>query len=117
MTRDNADRLQLFLGERVKVQRLALNMDQIIQFDPPPNPAKVTDSRAAAYIAEFGNQSWELDALEPAVMVDIIQRAILYVRDDTVWNDAVGREDEGRTLLDSVSESWPEVVDFLNEDN
>jgi len=65
MTRDVADRLALFMGEAVQVERLALNMDQIEHYGPPPNPAKLTDARADAYIAEFGLSSWELDALEP----------------------------------------------------
>ena len=42
MTRDNADRLHLFAGQRVEVRRLALNMEQIEEFNPPPNPAKET---------------------------------------------------------------------------
>ena len=56
-----------------QVDRLALNMDQIDQYQPPPNPAKVTDSRAEGYIAEFGTESWELDALEPTVLAALIQ--------------------------------------------
>ena len=50
-------------------------MPQIERYNPPPNPAKVTDTRAKAYIAEFGNESWELDALEPRVIADLIQEA------------------------------------------
>ena len=82
MSRDITDRMELFMGG-VEFQRLALNMNQIEQYNPPPNPAKLTDSRATAYIAEFGDDSWELDALEPAVLVDLIRSTILGVRDVT----------------------------------
>lgn len=66
MTRDISDRLELF-GADVEVKRIALNWDQIDEFTPPPNPAKLSDSRAGAYIAEYGDESWELDALEPTL--------------------------------------------------
>lgn len=54
-------------------ERIALNMDQIRQYNPPPNPAKMTDSRATDYIAEHGRQSWELDALPPNVLYGLIE--------------------------------------------
>ncbi len=75
MTRDITDRLEMFMGG-LEVKRLALNMDQVEQYEPPPNPAKTTDSRYAAYIAEFGGESWELDALEPAVIATLIRNAV-----------------------------------------
>ena len=45
MTRDIFDRLQTFMGG-AEVKRLALNWDQVEMYNPPPNPAKLTDSRA-----------------------------------------------------------------------
>ena len=66
MTRDNGDRVELYSsGQFVDVRRLALNMDQVEEYSPPPNPVKLTDSRAEGYVAQFGTSSWELDALEP----------------------------------------------------
>lgn len=78
MTRDNRERVDLFsesLGG-VTVKRLALNMDQVLQYSPPPNPAKITDSRADAYIDEYGPTSWELDALEPSVIAALLTEEI-----------------------------------------
>lgn len=60
MTRDLGERLSMFAGRRVEVRRLALNMAQIDQYDPPPNPAKDTDARFAGYQDEFGDSSWSL---------------------------------------------------------
>lgn len=67
----DGDPLPLFTFERI-----ALNMDQIRQYNPPPNPAKITDSRAGDYIQRFGRQSWELDALPPQVLNDLIDVSI-----------------------------------------
>lgn len=92
MTRDNNDRLNLFLSKAesegaVTVRRLALNMDQIERYSPPPNPAKTTDARFAGYLARFGEHSWELDALEPTVIRDLIRQNVLTVRDDDLWEE------------------------------
>ena len=112
MTRDIIDRLTLF-GATVEVKRLALNWDQVEQYSPPPNPAKLTDSRANGYIDRFGLESWELDALTPNVLSTLIEEATLDVRDETLWNEAVDREDTERNHLDNVSERWDEIVEFL----
>ena len=56
MTRDVQDRLSMF-GTSTEVRRIALNMDQVEQYDPPPNPAKMTDSRANDYADLHGYSS------------------------------------------------------------
>ena len=75
MTRDIYERLAGF-GATVAVNRIALNRDQIDLYKPPVNPAKITDSRAKAYIAEHGEHSWELDALPPQIIDGLITGAI-----------------------------------------
>jgi hypothetical protein len=75
MTRDIRERLTLF-GATVNIHRIALTMNQIEEYSPPPNPAKETDTRAAGYITEYGSHSWELDALKPEVLDALITAAI-----------------------------------------
>ncbi len=117
MTRDNAERVDLFSesnfpGE-VLVHRIALNMDQVEEFDPPPNPAKESDSRAAGYVAKYGDLSWELDALEPSFIEKIIKKEILDLIDDDRWVLVAQREEETKALLTRLSESWPELKETL----
>lgn len=71
MTRDIHDRLAMF-GANTEVRRIALTYDQVQAYNPPPNPAKLTDSRCKAYIERYGDESWELDALNPTVIHDLI---------------------------------------------
>ena len=100
MTRDVKDRVGAFAGELgIEVRRLALNYDQIIEYAPPPNPAKLSDSRAGAYIAEYGPESWELDALEPQVLDDLVSAAILDLRDDEKYNEQMEREEAHRDMI------------------
>jgi hypothetical protein len=105
MSRDIVDRLRVF-GIGIDFRRLALNMDQVEQYRPPPNPAKVTDSRARAYIQSYGDESWELDALEPAVLSDLVRQEIEAIRDPDLWQAEVERENEARDRLRHVAETW-----------
>lgn len=113
MTRDNADRLSMFARLGVSVRRLALNMDQVDQYNPPPNPAKETDSRAADYIERFGESSWELDALDPPVIDALIAGELESMINQARWDTAKDREDIRRNLLNKVSLNWPDIEDFL----
>lgn len=112
MTRDITDRLELFMGG-LKVDRLALNMSQIEQYNPPPNPAKTTDSRYGAYIAEFGPESWELDALEPTVIAELIRTNVMALRDPDLWNEREQERTEGRAKLKAVADRWEELTEDL----
>ena len=113
MTRDIADRLHLF-GSEVDVRRVALNMDQIDQYDPPPNPAKLSDSRSEKYVSEFGPNSWELDALEPRVLAALVDLEIDEVLEEDLWAEDVATEARNKSELSLVSNSWGLVVDAAN---
>lgn len=113
MTRDNTDRLEMFTRMGVKVKRLGLNWDQIEEYQPPPNPAKESDSRAGAYIEQFGGESWELDALEPRVIDQLIRDNVNDLINLPSWEDAVAEEEKNRGTLKEVSTRWDEVKGFL----
>lgn len=113
MSRDIADRLQLFTGRALNFTRLALNMDQVEKYGPPPNPAKITDSRANAYIAEFGDESWELDALEPSVLEALVRESIDEVMDQNLMDEALREQEKHRDTLGQVAERFNEVAEFL----
>ena len=82
-----------------------LNRDQVNEYDPPPNPTKLTDSRAPEYVEQHGNESWELDALDPKVIDQLIEDAILERLDRGKWDKAQERQDiERQELLDLAAE-------------
>jgi hypothetical protein len=112
MTRDLGERLSLFAGRNVEVRRLALNMDQIEQYDPPPNPAKDTDARFEGYRDEFGDSSWELDALDPDVISDLIQDELDTVIDLPAWEETAAQEAENKRALTATHEYWTDVSGF-----
>jgi hypothetical protein len=83
-----------------EVHRAALNMDQIEEYNPPPNPAKMTDSRARDYVEKFGDESWELDALDPEVLAQTVTDAIEEILDREAWEKRESDEENGRGYLE-----------------
>lgn len=109
MTRDVNERLTLFAGgyhDAVEVVRLALNYDQVQRWNPPPNPAKESDSRIESYRAQFGNTSWELDAIEPVTLAGLVESAVLERRDEDRWIELVDREADERAALTAMADQW-----------
>lgn len=142
MTRDIEDRIQKFVGmdycrlvaddrgedpsdmkdvrtvygeamDHLEIRRIALTMKQVREFDPPPNPAKVTDSRYAKYVEEYGNESWELDALPPNTLVELVRSNASELIDWKLWQAAIEKQEEEKDALDEASARWDEVVEFL----
>lgn len=114
MTRDIQERLEMF-GADVMVKRVALTMEQIDFYTPPPNPAKLTDSRCHGYIRQFGNESWELDALEPKVITDLITEQVTMYRDDTLYEQVCDQERREKRELQLLCDNYSEAVSFLKE--
>ena len=99
MVRDIEERLNGFGIENLDVVPIALTHDQIQQYNPPPNPAKVTDPRAGWYIEQFGTTSWEVDALPPAVLHEILEGEIRSRIDIDLYEDMVQQEREDKDEL------------------
>lgn len=116
MTRDNRERLDLFtrLPGGVDVRRIALNMNQVDKYSPPPNPAKITDSRAKGYIREFGRTSWELDALEPQILERMIQTEIRSYIDFDVWEEVGQMQEQQREILANIHERWDQILPIID---
>lgn len=114
MSRDIEDRLTLFSGGRIEFIRIALNKDQIDQYQPPPNPAKLTDSRGSSYVAKYGGESWELDALEPRVLMRLITDTIVEVREEDKWKEANEKQEYEQAQLQRVADNWTDVETFLD---
>ncbi len=113
MTRDIRDRLELLGGNSFEVKRIALNYDQVETYNPPPNPTKLSDTRATAYVAEFGDSSWELDALNPATLSSLVEDTVLSFRDEDNWAESVAEEDEGKRRLVMIYENYGSIIEAL----
>ena len=100
MIRDIKDRLETFQINNLTVNQIALTSKQIKKYNPPPNPAKENDPRSKWYIEEFGNVSWELDALKPQVLTALLESEIKKLLDLDLYNDIIQEESQEKEQLE-----------------
>ena len=106
MHEDIESRLKTFGLDDIEVRRIALNIDQVHKYSLPENKlkkddkGKLKDPRGVTYKNQFGDKSWELDALEPPVLEQILRDEIESLIDRNQYSDLL-RNDE--TIISSIS--------------
>ena len=112
MTRDIQERLELF-GADVNVKRVALTMEQIEQFNPPPNPTKLSDARSSGYIRQYGHECWELDALEPQVITNLINNEVTALCDMDLFEQIEDKEEIDKENIQKICDNYADVINYL----
>lgn len=104
--------------ENFEVQRIGLTLDQVRQFNPPPSFAKETSSRHTRYVERYGtDEAWELDALTPDVIQELIQQGVNQHRDNRLWEAANAREINSKERMNEITNRFEEILEFLDEDD
>ena len=101
MIRDVENRLEEF-GVDPDVVHVAITMKQIKKYNPPPNPAKITDPRAVWYIEKFGNVCWEVDALNPKILNSILEKTIKELIDIELFEAQIIQEKKDKEKLREI---------------
>jgi hypothetical protein len=87
---------------RFEIIPIALTREQINLYKPPANPAKRKDPRAGKFIKDHGSKSWEVDALRPEVLNEILEQAIVDKIDIDMYEDVISKEEADKTKLKSL---------------
>lgn len=104
MVRDIRDRLQTFGVRNIEIEKLALNPDQVERWNLPPNPAKMSDSRASGFVDKHGDESFEVDAIPPKDLQKMIRAAIVSHMDMKKYKAIVAEEKElTEQLIEAVA--------------
>ena len=88
-------------GMELEYHRVALNPDQVASMSLIPAPVKLTDSRAGGFIAEHGDNVYELDAIDPHMLQTIVGDAIDEHFDDTIFAEQQETVEAGRKLIEA----------------
>lgn len=101
----------------IEVRQLALTMAQIEEHNPPPNYAKETDSRFNWYCDTTGTEEcWELDALDPGVIAEVIRENVESVMDRDKFDSNISLETAHRNTLKAIADDFGDgasIVRFL----
>jgi hypothetical protein len=107
MTDVSNDRVQMYSRRDIEFRRIALTLDQVAEFNPPPNFVKETDSRTKWYTDKFETEDcWELDALDPEVVDKVIRAHVEPLIDAEAWTKTLETEEEHRATLAEIISDW-----------
>ena len=120
MTESTNNKVTMFARENIEFRRIALTLEQVEQYSPPPNFVKETDSRTKWYIDQFKTEDcWELDALAPSVVDALIRSHVDPLIDKAAWDKTMKLEAEHRQTLDEIISDWartkaaPQMLDYI----
>lgn len=100
MVRDIDNRLAEF-RTTVEVKKIALTRMQVDTYNLPPNPAKMTDPRANKYVAEHGDESWEVDALPPNILNPLLTDALEELVNRELYDGQIELENKDKEEMES----------------
>jgi hypothetical protein len=98
---------------RFVIQRLAIHAEDIAKFKLPPLRVKTkrdgdyADSRAEEFIAEYGSECVELDALPASELRQRIRKAVEAIIDKTAWDRAILAESAELASIEDFIANWP----------
>lgn len=101
------ERLSMYARSDIEFRRIALTMAQVEQYSPPPNFTKETDSRTKWYETKFEtDECWELDALTPKVVDNLIRGHVEPLIDKNAWDATMEREKDDKAVLSEIISDW-----------
>jgi hypothetical protein len=95
------------------VHELAVTVDQIRDWDLPTRPTKMSDSRARKFVAEYGEESVELDAIPPDLFRRLVGDAIAAHADPRAIDRLKDVEWQERETI----RSWGDIRDDEDEED
>jgi hypothetical protein len=102
----------------LEIRRIALTKEDTIALgrgpafpasDKGPKPGKKGDSRYPWFVRNYGLWCWELDALDPNILRDRVEEAILDELDVEAWNRYVDVEEVEKNSIMGLCQSWANI--------
>jgi len=113
MTRDLWNRLNIdCFALNMKVERVALTQDQIQKYGLVSNPAKRADPRSKLYLRRYGEECWELDAIEPHELQKLVKETILQYIDLERWKHMENRLMTERNEVKDEMSKWIRAIEI-----
>lgn len=103
-------------SNEVEMVRVALNKEQVEEYDLPINPAKTKDANYKRMVEEEGEaMQVELDALEPDTLREVFQDALDEYWNQDAFDTARELEEEERERINAENEPIAEQFEKLAE--
>jgi hypothetical protein len=103
---DLPERFKRYGGTHIELKRIALLGEHVLDLPSFPASDKKNDTRYGWFVRHYGGQCWELDALDPNVLRDMVEEAILEHIEPVAWDRCKATEKAERESIQEVVGRW-----------
>ena len=93
-------------GNHITLERIALTSEQVAGLPSFPAQDKKKDPRYAWFVEHYGKTCWELDALDPNDLREIVEQAIQNEIEPVAWERCATVEEAEKESLRTVLDRW-----------
>ena len=104
--RDLPNQFEKYDGDHVELERVALTEDQLSGLPYFPATDKKKDSRYKWFVQNFGQRCWEIDALDPNELRNVVEEKIKECIEPTAWERCRVVESAERESLIKGMSAW-----------
>jgi hypothetical protein len=103
---DLPERFRRYDGGHVKLKRIALTQDRLTDLPSFPASDKRKDPRHGWFVRTYGQECWELDALDPNILRDIVTEKIKEQIEPEAWERCKVTERAEYGSLRQIMKNW-----------
>ena len=103
---DLPKRLERYDGDHVSLERIALTLDQVRSLPSFPASDKAKDKRYKWFVQNYGDRCWELDAMNPNDLRDLVEEQIKARIEWEAWHRCATVEKAEKESIRSGLVAW-----------
>ena len=96
---DIPTRLKKYGGHHIEFKRIALTREQTTSLPSFPASDKRGDTRYKWFVQNYGDRCWELDAMDPRVIRDLVETEIKALIDPALWAEQEAQQKRDRRSI------------------
>ena len=109
---DLPKRFEQYGGDHITLKRIALTGEQVLELPSFPASDKKKDPRFKWFTGRYGNQCWELDALDPNALRDCVEKHIKELIEPEAWERCERVNAAEKKNLEEFLVKWNEREKF-----
>jgi hypothetical protein len=106
---DLPKRIKEYGGDHIRLRRIALTADQTRPLRSFSLESKTRDTRYKWFKQNYGDQCWELDAMDPNQLRSIVETEINALIDRELWERQEVHEEREKKSIEALLRWWANV--------
>jgi hypothetical protein len=103
---DLPERIKQYGGDHIELRRIALTSEHTASLPSFSADSKKKDPRYKWFKQNYGNECWELDAMDPRQLRDLVEAEINALVDRSLWDRQEALQEREKKSVETVLQWW-----------